>query len=247
MFIVVSLCAPALGWAQEAPSGNPEAAPVADAAPPVADPAVAPGKAPAPGPDVVSDPALMSSKSAELKRYDSKFSEIEEKIGRIKEEVFGSKTRLMLLREQVLHNVVAESRLVVVHDNDMGMGFTLDRVIYYLDNGKIYFAENDSGQLDDKDRFVIYDGTIVPGNHILSVEMVYSGSGGLFSYVSGYKFTVKSNFMFFASKGKILQINATGYQKGGFGSNFEDKPAVKYRLKQVRYTKENLDSLMQDL
>jgi hypothetical protein len=181
-----------------------------------------------------------------VKQYDAKFVEIEEQIGKLKEDVFGSKTRLMLLREQVLHNVVAESRLVLVHENEIGMGYDLVRVIYYLDNNKVYFADNDNGQLGSKSRFLIYDGAIVPGNHVLKVEMNYAGSGGLFTYVEGYAFDVKSSFTFFASKGKILQVNATGYSKGGAFAEYDKKPGIKYRLKQVRYTKENLESLLKD-
>jgi len=225
---------------QPEPAGE---APKADTAAP------APAAAPAPElPDIVEQQrAPAGDATANLKRYDAKFSEIEEQIQRIKEDVFGSKTRLMLLREQILHNVVAESRLVLVHENDMGMGYTLKQVVYYLDGGKIYFAQNDKGQLDDKRRFVIYDGTIVPGSHVLSVQLTYEGSGGLFTYVSGYRFTLESSFTFFAAKGKILQVNATGFEKGGLLARFEEKPAVRYTMKQVRYTKENLDAILKEL
>lgn len=203
--------------------------------------------APSEAPDIVATrPGPSAETIRDVKRYDAKFGEIEEQIDKLKEDVFGSKTRLMLLREQVLHNVVAESRLVLVHENDLGLGFKLDHVVYYLDNNKIYYADNDGGQLSGKDRFLIYDGALVPGNHILKVEMTYAGAGGVFTYVDGYKFDVKSSFTFFASKGKILQVNATGYSKGGAFAEYDRKPGIKYRLKQVRYTKENLEALLKD-
>jgi len=226
------------GLAQQSPAASEPTAPAA-AAPAEATPAEAP--------DIVdTKPGPSAETIRDVKRYDAKFGEIEEQIDKLKEDVFGSKTRLMLLREQVLHNVVAESRLVLIHENDLGMGFKLDRVIYYLDNNKIYFADGETGQLSGKDRFLIYDGALVPGNHVLKVEMTYGGSGGVFTYVDGYKFDVKSSFTFFASKGKILQINATGYSKGGAFAEYDKKPGIKYRMKQVRYTKENLEAILKD-
>lgn len=231
-------------FGQEGASAAPSGTVAAEAA---SDATAAQPAAPAEAPDIVPSKQGPGGESLrDLKRYDAKFVEIEEQIGKLKEDVFSSKTRLMLLREQVLHNVVAESRLVMVHENDIGMGYKLDRVVYYLDNNKIYFADNDGGQLASKGRFLIYDGAIVPGNHVLKVEMTYAGAGGLFTYVDGYKFDVKSSFTFFASKGKILQINATGYSKGGTFAEYDKKPGIKYRLKQVRYTKENLEALLKD-
>ena len=228
------------GFSQESP-----AAPAPEPAASPADAAAAPAAEEAP--DIVATkPGPSADTIRDVKRYDAKFGEIEQQIDKLKEDVFGSKTRLMLLREQVLHNVVAESRLVIIHGNDIGMGYKLDRVVYYLDNNKIYFADNDGGQLSGKDRFLVYDGALVPGNHVLKVEMTYAGSGGMFTYVDGYKFDVKSSFTFFASKGKILQIDATGYSKGGAFAEYDKKPGIKYRLKQVRYTKENLDALLKD-
>jgi hypothetical protein len=235
-FLVLCACWVTPLVAQEAPSAT---APAATE--------VAPGPA-APQVEMVPTAAGQpTSAVSNLKKFDGRFSDLEKQIAKLKEDVFNSKTRVMQLREQVLQNVVAESRLVLVHENSIGMGFSLDRVIYYLDNNKIYFSENDNGQLDGKKAFIISDSTIVPGNHILTAEMTFKGSGGIFTYVSGYKFNVKSNYRFFATKGKIMAVRAIAFAKGGVAGKFEDKPGVKYEVKQVQYSKENLDSLLKEV
>jgi hypothetical protein len=248
VFVMSHLFCVGAAVAQEASAADGKADGAATPAPD-APPAPAAPESPVIAPDAGPEAAALGKADVKnrLRRYDSRFSEVEEQIDKLKEEIFGSKTRLMLLREQVLHNVVAGTYLVIVHENDIGPGFTLERVIYYLDKDKKYFAENNDGQLDERKRFVIQSGTIVPGNHVLDVEMTFRGSGGPFTYVKGYKFKVKSSFTFFASKGKILQINVMGYPKGGFAAKFEDRPDIRYMLKQVRYTKENRDALLQEL
>ena len=207
--------------AQEAPEGTTPAA---------ATPAAAPAASPA-----TPKPAADA--------YDSRLRELEERVGTLKEKIYRSKTRLVLLREQILHNVIAEAKAIVVHRNNMGSLFSLEQVLYYLDGNKIYFQDNKSGLLDEKREFEIFNGNVMPGNHIVSVEMVYRGSGGLFSYVDGYLFKIKSNNTFYASKGRITRVAVVGHERGGLTTSLEDKPYVSYEVQQFRYNKENLARL----
>lgn len=170
-------------------------------------------------------------------RYDHELREIEERVVGLKEAVFKAKTRLMLLQEEILQNVIAEARAVIVHHNDMGSTFTLERVIYYLDTNRIYVQDNRDGRLDDSDKFEIFNGNLVPGNHLLTVEMEYRGNGTLFSYLDGYKFSLKANYTFFAAKGRVVQLTVVGYQKGDLTTDLKDRPSIKFQMQQFQYTK----------
>jgi hypothetical protein len=166
-----------------------------------------------------------------------KLRELEEKVSTLKEKVFDSKTRLLLLREQILHNIIAEAQFQLIHENDMGSSFSLEQVAYYLDNNRIYFADNKGNVLDDKTEFEISKKSITPGNHILQVEMVYRGNSTLFPYLKGYKWKINSSFTFYAAKGKLTRIKSVGFKKGGITARLEDKPSVKFDVMQIKLAK----------
>ena len=176
------------------------------------------------------------SKAPSTPGYDIKIHELEEKVIGLKERIFKTKTRLILLREQILHNVIAEARVVIVHNNDMSNAFTLEQVIYELDGEKIYYSDNHGGVLDDKREFEVFNGNRLPGNHRLSVELIYRGNGTLFSYIDGYVFKIRSSYTFFAAKGRISRIKVVGFEKGGITTDLEQKPYVRYEVQQLRYT-----------
>ena len=106
----------------------------------------------------------------------------------------------LLAGEEGLDNVIAESRAVLMHRNEMGSFFLLQSVIYHLDNKKIYYQDNSNGLLGQRKEFELYNGSIVPGMHILSVEMVYRGNSSLFSYLEGYVFKLRSKCEFYAQR-----------------------------------------------
>ncbi len=186
--------------------------------------------------------ANKSGNTESLSAYNMKLRELEEKVVGLKEKIFKSKTRLLLLKEQILHNVIAEARAVIIHNNDMGPSFTLEQVLYYLDNDKIYYQDNKDGVLDEKTEFEIFNGNVLPGNHMVSVELVYRGNGTLFSYIDGYMFKIRSNYTFYASKGRITQIKVVGYERGGITTDLEQKPYVRYDVQQFRYTNRQMDA-----
>ena len=195
-----------------------------------------------------STTAVESSESRPAKKalsapaYNMKLRELEEKVVGLKEKIFKSKTRLLLLKEQILHNVIAEARSVIIHNNDMGSSFTLEQVLYRLDNDKIYFQDNKDGVLDQKTEFEIFNGNVLPGNHTISVELAYRGNGSIFSYIDGYFFKISSSYTFFATKGRITRIKVVGYEKGGITTDLEQKPYVRYDVQQFRYTNRGMES-----
>jgi len=184
-----------------------------------------------------------AASAAKGAKYDVRLREMEEKIVNLKEKIFSTKTRLILLKERILSNVVSEAWAIIVHENGMGSAFSLDQVLYYMDGKKKFFMRNKDGILDKQPTIEIFSGSVVPGNHTITVEMIYKGTGTMFTYLKGYKFKITSKYTFYASQGRIVKIHAVGYEKGDFTYSLEDRPAVRFKVRQFKFDKENLAKL----
>lgn len=218
-------------FAQGAPGDDPMLAPAPSSAPAAAPPA-APGTAPAatPTPTSMGTPGVGASNPGAA--YTVRLHDLERRVNELKEQIFRSKARLNLLKETVLHGVIAGSRAVISHRNEMGSTYNLIKLVYALDGAEIYSRSDDTGRIGDSKEFEIFNGSIVPGNHTLSVIMVYQGNGyGLFSYLKGYKFNVKSSHTFSATEGKQTQLKVVGFEKGNpITTDPKDRPAVDFRM-----------------
>jgi len=160
---------------------------------------------------------------------------LEERVNTLKEKIFRSKARLMLLRETVLNGALAGAKAKIVHRNEMGTGFILESVSYALDGAPIFTKTDTDGDLNDVAEIELFNGSIVPGNHNLSVNMVYRGSGyGVFSYVKGYSFKIRSSYAFTAEEGKMTAVKIVGYEKGGITTDLKDRPAIRYDVEVKR-------------
>ncbi len=156
---------------------------------------------------------------------------LEQRVNELKERIFRSKARLNLLKETVLHGVIAGSKAVIRHVNEMGSSFRLVKLIYSVDGAQIFAKSDDSGSLNEKKEFDIFNGSIVPGNHTVSVLMVFRGHGyGIFSYLKGYKFTVRSSHTFTAGEGRATTINVRAYEKGNITTELRDRPAIQFKV-----------------
>lgn len=154
---------------------------------------------------------------------------LEEKVNDLKERIFRSKARLILLKETVLNGVISGAKAVILHRNEMGSSFTLEQVSYALDGAPLFNKTDVTGELDELDEVELFNGSIVPGNHNLSVYLLYRGNGyGFFSYLKGYSFKIKSSHAFTAEEGKVTTVKVVAYERGGFTTDLKDRPAVRY-------------------
>ncbi len=203
---------------------QPPAQPARKAAP--AAPAVKP--APAAAAPVAPKPAPAGQTADE--QADLKVKTLEERVNDLKEKIFRTKARLMNLQEMVIGgDITAGAKAVLLHRNEMGSSFVLESAAYALDGAPIYTKVDQEGDLDKREEFEIFNGRIVPGNHQVSVKLVYHGHGyGVFSYLEGYKFKVQSSYTFNAEAGKVTNIKVVGFEKGGFTTDLKDRPAVRY-------------------
>ncbi len=188
-----------------------------------------PAAATQPAPPPPSDPAAGATNANGS--YTVRLHDLERRVNELKEQIFRSKARLNLLKETVLHGVIAGARAVITHRNEMGSMYTPIRYVYALDGQEIYSKTDESGKLGDQKEIEVFNGSITPGNHTLSVQMIYQGNGyGVFSYLKGYKFTAKSSRTFTAPEGKQLQLKVVGFEKGNpVTTDPKDRPAVDFR------------------
>ena len=182
-----------------------------------------------PAGDVPSTPAATSDESMDAGTYAVRLRDLEQRINELKEQIFRSKARLSLLAETVLQGVVAGAQAVIVHENRMSSSYRLVKAVYALDGARIFSKADEEGSLGERRELDIYDGSIVPGEHTLTVNLEYRGHGyGIFSYLKGYRFRVRSNYSFTAPEGKAITIRVVGYEKGGPTAPLEERPAIRY-------------------
>ncbi len=163
--------------------------------------------------------------------YRLKITALERRVNDLKEKIFRTKTRLAILKETVLSSSIAGAEARIVHRNEMGSSFRLEKVSYSLDGTPIFTKVDKDGDLDGQERLEIFNGPIVPGNHTVSVVMTYRGNGyGIFSYLRGYVFNLRSSETFRAEEGKLVNVRVVGYEKGGITTDLKDRPDIRYEL-----------------
>ena len=187
------------------------------------------GGTPAPAPvATAAEPNALTADEA----FTTRVKTLEEQVVDLKEKIFRTKARLLLLQETVLGGDLSTgARAVIFHRNEMGSQFILESVAYALDGGPIFTKVDANGDLDKREEFEIFNGRIVPGNHQIAVRMVYRGSGyGIFSYLEGYKFKLQSNQTFNAEGAKVTTVKVVGYEKGGITADIKDRPGIRYDI-----------------
>ncbi len=190
------------------------------------------------GAATTAEGAVSGDEDMDAGTYAVRLRDLEQRINELKEQIFRSKARLSLLAETVLAGVVAGSQSIIKHENKMSSSFRLVRAVYALDGAPIYNKADEEGDLGDREEFDVYNGSIVPGEHTLTVNLEYRGDGqGVFTYLKGYRFKVRSSHTFTAPEGKAVSIRVVGFERGGPTAPLEERPAVRF-LERVSNTGE---------
>ncbi len=207
-----------------------------DAAPPADQPAsggqVAAGAGPASSGASTGQPATTAATPAagmDGQTYAVRLRDLEQKIDELKEQIRRSHTRLSLLSDTILSGGGAGSRSVIRFKNELSDAFLVTRALFVLDGAVQYNKADQSGALSDQPEIPIFNGSIPPGDHTLQVLVNLQGHGyGVFSYLRGYKFEVRSSHSFTAVEGKTVTLDAVAYEKGSVTTPLEERPAVRY-------------------
>ncbi len=70
---------------------------------------------------------------------------------------------------------------------------------------------------------------LLPGGHSIRLMLTCTGWGeGVFSYLRGYRFEVRSSHIFGVAPGSLHQVTVIPYEKGDATTPLEERPAVTY-------------------
>lgn len=164
--------------------------------------------------------------------YAVRLRDLEQRVDELKDQIRRSHTRLALLSDTIIGGGAAGSRAEVEFQNEMSSAFELTRALFVIDGQVQYNRQDESGALADQKNIPIYTGTMPPGDHTIQVALTFQGNGyGVFSYLRGYKFEVKSSHAFTAVEGKMLDVTATAFEKGGVTTPLEQRPTIEWREK----------------
>lgn len=164
--------------------------------------------------------------------YNVRLRDLEARVDELKDQIRRSHTRLALLSDTILSGGAAGSRSEINFHNEMSSAFRLVRALFVLDGAVQYNRQDDTGALADQKDIPIYSGSITPGDHTMSALLTFQGNGyGVFTYLRGYKFEVKSSHSFTAVEGKTLSVTATSYESGGVTTPLQDRPKIEWKEK----------------
>jgi hypothetical protein len=242
--LVVPLAAYSVGAlaqpAAKAPA--PAASAAASAAPAASGAAAAPapassGAAPVAAPATSAVTVDMTTRPAETQgvtgaTYAVRLRDLEQRVDELKDQIRRSHTRLALLSDTIIGGGAAGSRSEVEFKNEMSSAFQLTKALFVIDGQVQYNRADEGGALADQKDIPIYSGSVPPGDHTIQVALTFQGNGyGVFSYLRGYKFDVKSSHAFTAVEGKTLSITATAFEKGGVTTPLEQRPTIEWQEK----------------
>ncbi len=225
-FALVSIL-PGLAFAQDAPE---QPAPPTTDTPPATSEEAKP-ETPAEAPTPAGPNAEEATAKTEGDSYNLRVRELEEKVEDLKEKIFTSKSRLNQLKAAVLSGSLDSATAKLVHVNELSNVFNVVHIVYSLDGTQIENRKDDDGSVSDLEELVFFDGTLVPGAHNLSVYADIRGNGfGIFSYLNGYQFDLKSSTPFTAEEGKLTEVRVVLGEAGDVTTKFEERLNVQFKV-----------------
>ncbi len=227
--------APAAPPPDTARPARPAARPATPAPGPATGEPARPGATPAPGAATPAGPAAPTGAATAPKvqqNYAVKLRQMAERVSTLKELVSQTKIRLNLLKESVLGQTTAASELVIIQDNRMGSSFRLLAYRYLLDGKQLEAKSDLTGKDSEKGTRSIYAGPALDGVHIITVEYVFRGHGfGVFSYLRGYRYRIRSSYRFKISVGTGTTIRVIPFERGSGITPLKQRLSVKYEKK----------------
>ena len=161
--------------------------------------------------------------------YMVRLRDLEQRVDELKEQIRRSHTRLSLLSDSILAGGVGGARAEITFVNDMSNVFQLTRALFLLDGAVQNNKQDETGALAEQKEIPVFSGSIPPGDHTLQVLVQLRGHGfGVFSYLQGYRFEIRSSHSFTVTEGKTVELRAIAYEKGGVTVPLEQRPAMRY-------------------
>ena len=170
-----------------------------------------------------------SSSGLTQEEFELKLKNLETDVNLLKEKIFRSKARLATLQETLISGKSIQSAKLVINHVNKFSHFDIKSIIYHFDGKPLYAVVDTDGSISKLKKKTLYDGVIIPGNHMLSIVVKLEISElGLFDYSKGYQFQVKASHSFHIEEGKVTTINIVLKEKGGYFNNLTEKPDVAF-------------------
>lgn len=188
-----------------------------------------PATVPAPTSAAPGGSASAAAPAMDGATYQVRLRDLEQKIDELKEQIRRSHTRLSLLSETILSGGTGGARAEITFINDMSSAFRMTQALFVLDGAVQYNKQDETGVLAGQKEIPIFSGSIPPGDHTLQVLVKLRGHGyGVFSYLQGYRFEIRSSHSFTVTEGKTIELKAIAFEKGDVTTPIEQRPAVRY-------------------
>jgi hypothetical protein len=138
--------------------------------------------------------------------------------------------QLASVSNQVMSPVVGAAATDIMLRNEMSGAYRLVHATIRLDGAVLIDREDEGNTLADQKELPVLKGAVAPGDHTLSVELIFQGSGyGVFSYLKGYRYNVKSTHAFAVGQGKPVNLDITAYEKGDATTPLDQRPAIDWK------------------
>ncbi len=161
--------------------------------------------------------------------YQIRLRDLEQRVDELKEQIRRSHTRLSLLSDTILAGGVGGARAEIVFHNELSNAFRLTEAVFVLDGAVQYRKQDETGTLAAQETIPIFSGSIPSGDHTLQVLIKLRGHGyGVFSYLRGYQFELRDAHSFTVTDGKLIEVKATAWERGGATTPVEERPAMRY-------------------
>jgi hypothetical protein len=171
--------------------------------------------------------------------YKVRLRDLEARVDELKEQIRRSHTRLSLLSDTILAGGGGGSRAEITLSNELSGAFRVTRALVVLDGAVQYNKQDDDDALAGQTEVPVFSGSIPPGDHTVQVLVKLRGHGyGMFSYLRGYDFELKSSHAFTVTEGKTVQLRIVAWEKGGVTTPLEQRPNLRY-VEKVRSASES--------
>ncbi len=160
--------------------------------------------------------------------------DLQAQINDLESKLRNSHSQLNLLSQTVLSGGTGGARAQIQFLNELSDAFRVTQAMFVLDGAVQYNQRDTSGKLAAQKEIPVFSGLIPPGDHTLQVLIKLKGHGyGVFSYLRGYKFEVKSTHSFRTTGGKTMSLSVEAYEKGGVTTALEQRPALRFIEKET--------------
>jgi len=169
---------------------------------------------------------LLAPSLAAADDYRQRLDKLDHQLMQLRSLIFESRAHLEALKRRVLGGD-AGTRGLIVQRNKMGPTYSLIEAEYALDGNQIFLRADERG-IDDR-ALLVFQAPLAPAAHTLSVRLVFKGSGGPFTYVDLYRFTLRGSHTFTAADGKETRVEVIGHERGNpVTTRMQDRPAIDF-------------------